>query len=284
MKVLKVVIISILTAVILIGTVFFLIGYFKPKPGGILVSTNPTTSVYINGSLVGEAPYNGTFDPGEVTIKLVPKGNEALMPFETKITLTSGIRTVVRREFGASEAESSGDIISFEKESGETLSLIVVSTPENAQVSVDGVPRGFAPYRTSQISPAEHQVTVKSPGYVDRVMTVKTIPGFRLTVFAKLAKAEEVKGEEAPVITKTYVEVLTTPTGYLRVRTEPGLKGSEIDQITPGAKYLFLEEDADTGWFKIQLEVPSTGLPNGRSGWVSNRYARKIEETSNSGD
>jgi len=155
--------------------------------------------------------------------------------------------------------------------------LVVISTPDNAQVSIDGVPRGFAPYRTSAISPAEHQITVKAPGYTDRVMTLKTLKGFRLTVFAKLAQVggSETPEAEEPVREEVYVEILPTSTGFLRVRSEPGTAGREIDQIKPGDKYLFLEEDAATGWFKIQLEGPAPGLPDGRSGWVSNEYATR---------
>lgn len=280
MKTLKTVLILMLSLGFLLSAVLFLIGYFKPKPGGVLVDTSPAASVYINGLLVGETPYKGTFEPQELSLKLVAKGQGDNLPFETRLLIVSGTQTVVRREFGPTEEASSGDIISFEKEGGGGASLVVISTPENAQVSVDGVTRGFAPYKTSTISAAEHQITVKALGFNDRIMTIKTIIGYRLTVFAKLSKAseEKEKEEEEPKVIKTLVEILETPTGYLRVRSEPGPKGIEIDQLVPGSKYLFLEEDASTGWYKILLEPPVPGLPDGRSGWVSNQYSKKIEE------
>lgn len=243
-----------------------------------MVVTNPESSVYINGVFAGKTPFKGTYKAGEIIVKLVPQTTTEtdLLPFETKIKLVSGIQTVVRREFGKTEQESSGDIISFEKENGDG-SLIVVSTPDNAQISIDGTPRGFAPYKSSSISPAEHQITVKAPGYNDRVMTVKTIAGFKLTVFAKLSKMPEEPKPETKATTKTYVEILSTPTGYLRVRTEPGTGGSEIDQVKPGDTYLLLEEATESGWFKIQLEAPVAGLPEGRSGWITGQYAKKVE-------
>lgn len=284
MKWLKIGLTAFFTGVFAIAAVFFSVSYFKPKPGGIFIDTNPESSVYVNGSLVGKSPYKGTFESGEVMIKLVPESGENLLPFETKVALVSGIQTVVRREFAPTEEESSGDVVSFEKEGGKETSLIVISTPENAQVSVDGVPRGFAPYKTSTISPAEHQVTVKAPGYSDRVMTLRTMAGYKLTVFAKLAKVrEEALPVQKPEV-KTYIEILSTPTGYLRVRTEPGSAGREIDQVKPGDKFLFLEEDTQTGWFKIQLEAPVPGLPEGRSGWVSDEYSVKVEEASDADD
>lgn len=285
MQTFKVVLITIISVIILGLTTFFLMGYLKPKPGGILVDTTPISSVYINDSLVGKTPFKGTYDAGSVNIKLVPDiADQNLIPYETRLILVSGIQTVVRYEFGKTEDESSGDIISFEKENRQTTSLVIVSTPDNAQVSLDGVPRGFTPYRTSTISPAEHQITIKVPGYIERNLTVKTLQGFRLTVFAKLAKSSDpVQTQETPIPTstpavKTYIEILDTPTGFLRVRTEPGTKGEEIAEVKPGSKYPYLDTDLASGWFKIQYQDPKPGLPNGITGWVSNEFAKKIEE------
>jgi len=283
MRWIKVGIIAFAAGIFVIAAVFFLVGYLRPKEAGILIDTIPESSVYINGLFVGKTLHRGALPPGEVTVKLVPESGENLLPFETKVMLAPGIQTIIRREFGMSEEESSGDILSFEKEGGKETSLVVISTPENAQVSIDGVPRGFAPYKSSAVIAGEHQITVRASGYVDRIMTVQAVSGFRLTVFAKLAKAKEPELEVVEEELKTYIEILETPTGYLRVRSLPGSKGAEIDQVKPGDKYLFLEEDAETGWFKIQLEEAVPGLPDGRSGWVSNEYSKKVEEVSDSG-
>jgi hypothetical protein len=281
MKKVWIVAIALLSLAFLVFAALFFIGYFKPKPGGILVTTTPASSVFVNGDLVGKTPYEGTFRPGEFSIKLVPEsGEKNLLPFETRVSLVSGVKTVVRREFGETEETSSGEIISFEKEDGKGNSLIVISTPDNAQVSIDGTPKGFAPYKISTITPGEHQISIKAVGFLERILTVKSIPGYRLSIIASLAK-EEVKPEEVAGATteiKTFVEILETPTGFLRVRTLPGSGGSEIHQVKPGEKYLFLEEDSATGWFKIQVQDPAPGLPNGIMGWVSNEFSRKIDE------
>jgi hypothetical protein len=257
---------------------FFLIGYFKEKPGGVFIDTNPLSNVYINGNLVGKTPYTNSFKAGEITLKLVPESTDSnLVVFETKITLIAGIQTVVRREFGESEDASSGDIISFDKIGNQEVGLIVISTPENAQVSMDGLPRGFAPYKTSDISPVEHQITVAAPGYTSRIMTVKTQVGYRLNVFAKLSKAvAQAPVSSPPPVAKTYVQILSTPTGYLRVRTAPGTAGEEIAEVKPGEKYPYLNEDVATGWVEIQYEAPAPGLPNGITGWVSGQYVKKL--------
>lgn len=284
------IVLSTIVSIIVLGLIaFFLVGFLKPKPGGIYVVTNPVSGVYIDDSLVGKTPFKGMYEAKNISVKLVPEETgSGFIPYETKITLISGIQTVIRREFGKTEEESSGDVISFEKETGNNTSLIVISTPDNAQVSLDGVPRGFTPYKTSTISPAEHQITIKALNFNDRIMTVKTIPDYRLTVFTKLAKsAGDVKSTETTEATpapaaKSFVEILQTPTGFLRVRTEPGTKGEEIAEVKPGSKYPYLDTDTSTGWFKIQYEEVKPGLPNGITGWVSNQFAKKVDEQSSS--
>jgi uncharacterized protein YgiM (DUF1202 family) len=266
---------------LIVGAVatYLLLGYFKEKPGGVYVDTNPESNIYVNGNLVGKSPYHGSFPPGEIDLKLLPNSqNENLLAFATKITLTSGIETVVRREFGENEDSSSGDIMTFDKTGSADASLIVISTPNYAQVSIDGIPKGFAPYNNSSISPVGHQITISSPGFTDRVVTVKTISGFRLTLFAKLAKNQVKNPVAAPVPTpKTYIEILKTPTGFLRMRTKPGAAGEEIAELKVGSKYLYLDTDTTSGWYEIQYQDLAPGLPNGITGWVSNEYSKKIE-------
>lgn len=288
MKTIKVIAITVLALSVLGLASLFLIGYLKPKPGGMFVDTTPTSNVYVNDVLVGKTPFKGMYDAGEIDVKLVPQAQDKnLVPFETKVTLISGIQTVIRREFGKTEDESSDDIISFDKEDTQTTSLIVISTPENAEISLDGIARGFAPYKTTTISPAEHTITVKSPGYADRTMSVKTFLGYRLTVFAKLGKAtDQIQASPSPTpistsAAKTYIQILDTPTGFLRIRTEPGAAGEEIAEVKPGSKFQYLETDTSTGWYKIQYQDPTAGLPDGIVGWVSNQFTSSPSATPN---
>lgn len=280
MRTLKVITIVLITVVVVAATALFLIGFLKPKPGGILVDTSPGADVYINGVLSGKTPFSKTLSEGQITLHLTPVATDSatLIPYETKINIAPGIETVVRREFGTNEDSSSGDVISFERTSGET-SLIVISTPDNAQVSLDGVTRGFAPYKTSAINPGMHQISVRATGFVDRTVAVNAVSGFQLTVYAKLAKGES-SGQEPSISPspspspKTFIEILTTPTGFLRVRTEPGSAGEEIAQVKPGDKFPYLGTDSATGWYKILYEEPKAGLPNGITGWVSNQFSK----------
>ena len=64
------------------------------------------------------------------------------------------------------------------------------------------------------------------------------------------------------------VKILPTGVGFLRVRSGPGTSFDEIAKVTPGEEYAVLEEKS--GWYKIPLA-------DGREGWVTGRWARKIE-------
>lgn len=280
MKKIGVILISLVSITALIGAGLFLIGNFKPKDAGIRIDTTPVSNVYIDGVFVGKSPYTTTFPAKTVSLRLIPdSSNQNLFPFETNVKLEPGIETVVERTFGITEDESSGYIISFEKIGGKDASLTAISRPDSAQVITDGVSRGFTPYKALAITPAMHEISINSPGYKEKTVMVKTQVGYRLTFYAKLAKGEDTPADQSQTEAskKTYVEIVSTPTGFLRVRSKPGKGGEEIAEVKPGETYLFISEDAETGWFEIQYQEPKIGLPSGIVGWVSGEYAKKVE-------
>lgn len=266
---------SVILVLILAG--LFLFGYFKPKGAGLVVNSSPSALVFINGVQVGRTPYKATLEPNEVALRLVPESTGIpLAVFETRLNLSPGIETVVNREIGETEESSSGEIVSFEKVSKGETSLSIISIPDAAQITIDGQVRGFAPYKTSSIISGEHQVVISAPGYTSRTLQVKTREGYKLIIIAKLSvDLEEQKKKEEAVLAakeeaKVYVEILTTPTGFLRVRQEASTSSAEIGQVKPGEKYEFLEEATD--WFKIKFTVD-------KEGWISAQYAKKLEES-----
>lgn len=275
MKKVKTVILILLGLGILAGAIFFLLGYFRRANAGILVESIPASSVYIAGEQVGRTPYETNLNPEEVVVKLIPETiDKALAPFETKVTLSSGIKTTIRREFGETEESSAGEIVSFEKVGGKEVSISVVTIPNSAQITIDGVVRGFAPYKTTSVSPGEHSLVVSSQGYVDRTITVKAVVGYRLTAVVKLKPNGEISPEEKvegeTTEKKIMVEILSTPTGFLRVREEASTAAKEVAQVNPGERFPFLGEDTENNWFKI-------GYKEGEEGWVTGQYAKKIE-------
>ncbi|KKS60795.1 MAG: hypothetical protein UV25_C0005G0020 [candidate division WWE3 bacterium GW2011_GWB1_42_41] len=63
-------------------------------------------------------------------------------------------------------------------------------------------------------------------------------------------------------------KITATPTGWLRVRSEPNLNGLEITRVDTGGTYQVLEEQ--TGWVKIKVSDTSEG-------WVSADYVELVE-------
>jgi hypothetical protein len=275
MRRLRIVVIALFAVAILAGVGFLAWSFLKPKTAGIYIETSPASSVFIDGEQVGRTPYDATRKASEITLKLVPETMDTpLSPYEVKVTLTPGVKTIVKREFGDSEETSAGEIVSFEKLGGNEASISVVSIPDAAQVTIDGQVRGFAPYKASAIAPGEHSLVVSYEGYESRTISVKAVEGFRLTAVVKLRATGEVKAveEEAPKEEdkKIMVEILTTPTGFLRVRAEPSTSAEELTQVKPGQSFPFIEESEDGDWFKIEYE-------KGKEGWVASQYAKKVE-------
>lgn len=68
------------------------------------------------------------------------------------------------------------------------------------------------------------------------------------------------------------VEILDTPTGFLRVREEPSTSSSEIGRAKPGDRFSVLDvRDVGGGiWYKIAFTET-------QDGWISGQYAKKIE-------
>ncbi len=66
-----------------------------------------------------------------------------------------------------------------------------------------------------------------------------------------------------------YITVAETGTGWLRVRSRPGLGGEEVAKIHVGDSFPYLE--SDQGWYKIEYEI-------GKEGWISNGYANLVKE------
>jgi hypothetical protein len=274
----KTILIIFLVLGIITTLILFFTGAFKQQGAGIVVESTPVSLVFINGNQVGRTPYQATRDPGEITVKLVPENNPSeFTTFETKVTLISGIQTVIKREIGISDEVSAGEILSFEKTGGSDASLSMVSIPDAAKIFIDGNQRGFAPYKVNSISPGSHQLVFSASGYNDRTISLTALTGYQLTVVVKLAKNGDIQASPTPQpqteSSKIYIVILDTPNGFLRVRSEPATTGTEIARVKPGERYVVTQEDTQSGWTKIEYET-------GKEGWVSSQYVKKVEAVS----
>lgn len=255
----------------------------------IVIQTDTESTVFIDGEQVGTTPFQLKTKPREIEVKLIPftQGN-GLAVYESKVKLTEGAQTVVSHAFGPTEDTSAGFVISFQKVGGNKATLSVVSSPESAELALDGQVIDTTPHKISPIAPGDHSILVSAAHYAPREVFVKAVSGYELTAFVKLAhlpeepsSAEASDGEESiePESKKTVVEIRETPVGFLRVRGEAGTAAPEVSRVTPGKKYPFLEEKEVSGqvWYKIEYEPASADI-SAKSGWVSGEYAKKVEE------
>lgn len=260
-------------------------------PATLKVTSNPETTIFLDTQHLGKTPYEGQVKAGEYTLKLIPEGQTSAPSWQTKITLAPGVLTFINRDFGDQELTSAGEILTLEKIAGKSAEIAVLSSPDGAQVTLDGMTRGATPLVLPAIEAGDHEVSIQAPGFLTRGVKVKATPGFKLVASFQLAlstatpsatptptpsgsptatpktspKPSGTPGAELP---KPYVKILDTPTGFLRVRMEPSTSATEAAKVDPGQTFPLLGEQS--GWYKIKYEGT-------KEGWIAGQYAEKFE-------
>ena len=80
MKALKIFLIVLGLGVLITVISLLLLGYLRPKLGGIQIETTPPAVVFLDGIKVGKTPYQANRKPGEVVVKLVPESSGKAIP------------------------------------------------------------------------------------------------------------------------------------------------------------------------------------------------------------
>lgn len=255
----------------------------KPVPAGLKIRSFPPSSVFLADKKIGQTPFEAQdLSAGEVALKLVPQDSSTAVPLETKIRLVSGVQTVINYDLGGTEAVSAGEVVVMEKIADKsTASLLVTSSPDSSLVKINGEAKGFTPLSLEKQKEGEQELTISAAGFTERNIKVNLMPGFRLQISVKLAEnnlpvatgTPSPKASSTPTLSpvqlkKPYVTIKTTPTGWLRVRSEPSTSATELARVNPGESYLLL--DQQTGWLKIRYQT-------GKEGWVSSQYVSKFE-------
>lgn len=256
-------------------SVLYFLGLFKEQDAGILIESDPTSTVFIDGLEVGVTPYEAKIRPREIVVKIKPEqnGQDILDDYETKVNLTPGIKTIIKRSFKPNDLDSSGAVVSFEKVGGDSSYVTVVSIPDNSEVLIDDKIYGFTPLRV-ETTAGDHSLVVRANGYDEESLPIRVYKGFKLTAAVKLAKLELPAPE--PTSTTTDVtelnETITineTDIGFLRVREGPGTQYSQIGMVKAGEVYDILESDNTKSWYQIEFGDPKI------KGWVSKEFVKK---------
>ncbi len=285
------------------------------KKAALSVNTSPRATVFLDGEHLGSTPYyNEALKGGEFVLKIVPESSgQALTPWEGRVSLSPGILTVVNRELGLTQDDSSGEILSFEPLADKNaISVSVVTTPDGAVVNLDGEPRGFAPLTLDNISEGDHILLVSSPGFKERTIKAKTVKGHKLIASVQLGReivtvpTDEETQESTPSASPS-PKVSPKPTAT------PKATASPVPTATPKASpkasptsslprpYVVIKSP-DTGWVRVRSEPSTSGTElakvndgeqfplqdeqsgwykieydTGKSGWISGQYAEKFE-------
>ncbi len=268
------------------------------KKAGIQVTSSPEANVLINGESVGKTPaYIDNKKPGSYTIQMTAA--DSGQTWEGKVELLGGTLTTVHREFGVTPDKSHSYTLSFEKLSNnKTAAVNIVSLPANATISIDGKPQGFTPL-SIDIESGPHVFTFIAPGFQDKIVNASVQAGFRLVLNFTMA-ALDITPTPTPTIatpsaalttptpTKTaitplpkqasssatiampYVEILSTPTNFLRVRDAAAATGLELAQVLPGEKFPYKLDGSTASWYQIEYL-------KGKWGFVSSTYAKLVQ-------
>lgn len=282
MRRLLVVIIPILAGIIVFFVVTFFLSQKDSGKGALQVTSLPQSNVFLNDKFIGQTPLckcdgQSLIPTGNYTIRLIPVDN-TLQPFEQEITINKSVLTVVDRTFGPG-ATSQGSVITLTPQTdGDSKSgtLSVTSLPSGVGVKLDGNTIGDSPLTTPHIVESDHDLLLTKIGYKDKTIRIHTVNGYTLSVLAFLAidpnaltatsSASQSIASSSALPQSTKVKILDTPTGFLRVRSEPSLGGAEVAEVKPGELYDYVTDQ--DGWTQIKLI-------NGQEGWVSSNYVEK---------
>lgn len=232
---------------------------------GLSVEANPKANVYINGQDMGVSPVSiDSLVPGQalVEVKTTINGKEA--GWKGKVPLNEGVITVVNRELSENVATASGEVISLEKGGG----VAMISNPSESVVSVDGKEMGKTPIEM-ELEAGAHVFTLSRASYLPRSLKANVLKDRKLVVSVDLSldQADLTKIETKPLMESRMVEILSTPTNFLRVRKSPNINSTEIGRVNTGEKLFLLEEVGS--WFKIRTS-------DSVEGYISSSYAKKI--------
>lgn len=232
------------------------------QTAGIRIQTDPDgVDVTIDGKVLGKTPYEAdNLEAKEVSIELTSSSGN----WEGRVTLVSQTITFVNRELKKDSISASGEILSLDKGSGVT----VISSPSGAEIVVDGQSIGKTP-GTFKVEVGEHTFVISSSGFINRSIKAAVPEGYNLKLVVDLAASEEQVPEPSitPLPTTPKVKILSTPTGFLRVRDRASTAGKEIGRVTPGDELTFIEVVGS--WTKIKLE-------SGIEGFVSSQYVTQV--------
>lgn len=283
--------------VVIIATMFSSCTLIRQPQGGLKIDTSMPATVYLDDKNMGSTPFIlNPLDVKKYQLRVVPTDG-SLVPYETVVKVFSNFETTVDWQFATTGDASSGFIFEEGKANSAKLAeLEIVTSPDNVPISINGKNEGFSPLVLDKLTQGDYKLELQAPGYISSSRDVRLIQGKRLVITAKLArkplaiatpsaqlaplptpspsavpKATPKSMPSATITTaKPYIEVLDTPTGYLKVRGGPSTMFPVLGQLDIGDTVPYDGQETVDHWFKIAYEATN-------SAWVSGQYSKLVE-------
>ncbi len=269
-------IILFLIPLLVLTILFLLIVLFVNRDSGkgaLKVTSNIGTQIFLDGKYIGKSPLclcelPQLIKTGDYDIKLVP--TIAGFPTTTqKVPIYKGVLTVLDKTLEKNSSQGTQSLITLEPLDDEkSTQILVISFPSKAQVVLDSNIVGTTPILIKSTTPSDHEIQVIKDGYKEKDLRVKGVQGKRLDITVTLGVNN--LSEPAPVASKSAeaqqnVTILSTPTGFLRVRENPSVSSAQVGEVTPGEHLEVIAQRE--GWYEIKLK-------DGKTGWISSDYAK----------
>lgn len=184
-----------------------------PPPRGVLVLTSEPAgaSILLDGEFVGAAPLELEVEPGAHAVRASKAGfGSAEAEFE--------VEADARRELALVLAARLGEVR-------------VIAFPPDAELFVDGAPRGRADGAVLELPAVEHVVELRKPGYATARRKVTPLPGNPQAVEITLETVEEEARAAIPQVLRVAGhELLRIEGGTFEMgasRREPGRRANE---------------------------------------------------------
>jgi len=242
---------------------------------GLSIITNPNgADVWLDGELIGKSPLSSNAGLGVHKLKISAWG---FITRELEINIENGYRLVVevylaQNPFGEVKQTEEGKLDLYDLSTSQESLLTKPSLwaegifffEESVKIEFDAlIDTGGKTHFKSESAWEEkiakgNQVVV---GYLGNEKDKGLTPDAKKTL--AVLKKQLVTTKKVAI---KQVQILSTPTGSLNVRSGPGTSYDITAKVHPGEKYELLEEKPD--WYKIKL---SSG-----SGWISSQYAKRL--------
>ena len=230
---------------------------------GLEISTQPQANVFINSDNKGTTPFTTeALKPGEYDIRLEsPQGT-----WSKKIRIENGTVYFININIGQNESSTSGELVYLEKGRG----VWIISSPNGAEVSLDGQKQGFTPYLIQNISEGEHQITIAKNGFEPRTININALKGNKIMIEAMLnslgnsntmVNDEEDSKKSKPTATPQTSEspssspkatTLSSPSPSAKTTSSPTASATTKPSTSTKAKGTVTVLDTSTGWLRVR--------------------------------